>query len=249
LSPTLQVRAQGARRPKTALESQDAYTRRALHGENPVATDWGTDGSGREAQVDARDLGPLLEEFRPRLRRMVALRLDPRLRSRIDCSDVLQEAFVDATRRLREYHSEKMSFFLWVRLLTDQKVKELQRRHLGAQKRDVRREQVARPDPDASTICLVRAIVDQRESPSQQVSRKEQEERLRAVLEKMKPIDREILLLRHFERLSMPECAQVLELSLSGAKQRHGKAAVRLRRALGEHGAGLPPGVGDGAEL
>lgn len=190
------------------------------------------DGADQEPPVDARNLGALLEGFRPRLKRMVALRLDPRLQRRVDCSDVLQEAFVDVTRRFGEYRREKMAFFVWVRLITEQKVNELQRRHLGAQKRDVRREVGERRTPDASTVCLARAIADQGESPSQIMSREEQEKRLREVLERMKPEDREILLLRHFEQLSNAECAQVLGLTAKAAATRHLRAAKRLRATL-----------------
>ena len=104
--------------------------------------DLGTDPTGdcREPSVEAHQLGGLLEGYRARLRRMVSLRLDPRLRRRVDSSDVIQEAFVDVTRRLEEYRSTpKMPFYLWVRLLTAQKLMEFHRRHLGAQRRDVRR--------------------------------------------------------------------------------------------------------------
>ena len=54
-------------------------------------------------------------------------------------------------------------------------------------------------------------------------------------LEDMKPIDREILMLRYFERLSMKECGQVLGLSLSGAKVRHLNATERLHQVLSAH--------------
>ena len=197
--------------------------------------DLGSDTSGdrREPSVEAHQLGGLLEGYRPRLRRMVSLRLDPRLRRRVDSSDVIQEAFVDVTRRLEEYRSTpKMPFYLWVRLLTAQKLMEFHRRHLGAERRDVRREVAARSHYEASSVSLARAIVDQGTSPLGALLREELEQRLRDALEKMKEIDREILMLRHFERLSNEECAQVLGLSLSGAKLRHLRATKRLREIL-----------------
>ena len=194
-----------------------------------------TSGDGRERSVDGRRLGAVLEDYRGRLRHMISLRLDPRLRRRFDSSDVIQEAFVDVTRRFEEYRaSPKMSFFLWVRLLTTQKLMEFHRRHLGAEMRDVRREVAARSYPEASSISLARAIVDQGSSPSQALVRKEREERLREALEKVKEVDREILMLRHFERLSNDECAEILGLSSSGTYVRHWRAAKRLREILCE---------------
>src|SRR5262249_21223659 len=86
------------------------------------------------AEGRAQSLGALLERHRKRLRRMVALRLDRRLQGRLDASDVIQEAFLEASARLPEYAQQPaLPFFLWLRLLTGQKMVELHRHHLGAQ--------------------------------------------------------------------------------------------------------------------
>src|SRR5436305_7626476 len=93
------------------------------------------------AQGDAREWGLLLERHRERLRRMVALRLDRRLQGRLDASDVIQEAFLEAATRLPDYvRQPTMPFFLWLRFLTGQKMLELHRHHLGTQMRDAGRE-------------------------------------------------------------------------------------------------------------
>lgn len=187
-------------------------------------------------------LGSLLESFRPRLQRMVSLRLDPRVRRRMDSSDILQEAFVEVTRRLGEYETDAgLSFFVWVRLVTGQKLVDLHRQHLGAEKRDVRREVFPAAPMPASSISLARAISDHSPTPSQQLVREEQQERLRAALDGMKESDREILMLRHFEHLSNEECAEVLGVTPSGAKLRHMRAAKRLREVLREY-----PDLADG---
>src|SRR5215470_12303922 len=93
------------------------------------------------AAGDRERWGSLLDRHRDRLRRMVALRLDRRLQGRVDASDVIQEAFLEASTRLPEYvQRPAMPFFLWLRFLTGQKMQELHRRHLGAQMRDAGRE-------------------------------------------------------------------------------------------------------------
>src|SRR5262245_51321752 len=87
--------------------------------------------------LDRKRLGELLAACRPRLLRMLELRMDPQLRARVDASDVLQEAFLEVTRRACEYREDPARpFFVWARYLTAQKLVELQRRHLGAQRRD-----------------------------------------------------------------------------------------------------------------
>jgi len=85
--------------------------------------------------------GSLLARHRDRIRRMVALRMDRRLQGRIDPSDVIQDASLEASHRFSEYlQNPTMPFFLWLRFLTGQKLMELHRTHLKAQVRDVGRE-------------------------------------------------------------------------------------------------------------
>src|SRR5262245_19900455 len=95
----------------------------------------------RAARGDRQILGQLLERDRERLRRMVALRLDRRLYGRLDPSDVIKEAQLEAAERLADYlRNPTMSFFLWLRLITVQRLLALHRRHLGAQLRDAAQE-------------------------------------------------------------------------------------------------------------
>src|SRR5438477_13021967 len=78
----------------------------------------------------------LLEAHRARLRRMVALRLDRRLQGRIDPSDVIQEAFLDAAAGLPQFiERAEMPFFLWLRWLAGMKLNAIHRKHLGCQVR------------------------------------------------------------------------------------------------------------------
>ena len=54
----------------------------------------------RAAEGDEDALAELLGMHRERLRRMIAIRLDRRLYGRVDASDIVQEAVVEAARRL-----------------------------------------------------------------------------------------------------------------------------------------------------
>jgi RNA polymerase sigma-70 factor (ECF subfamily) len=55
---------------------------------------------------------------------------------------------------------------------------------------------------------------------------------LRAVLERLDPIDREVLALRHFEELSNHEVAEVLGIQTAAASKRYIRAIERLKQAL-----------------
>ena len=186
-------------------------------------------------EVDGRPFGELLAEFRPGLRRMVTFRLDPRLSPRIDASDVIQETFVEVARRIENYRaSAEMPFFLWVRQIAHQKVIDLHRKHMGASKRDVRRE--GGSSGLSSSVSLAHALTRDGSTPSRLAVRAEQAEHLRDALEGMREIDREILLLRHFEALSIEHCSQLLGISISATKMRQLRALEHLGEILREHG-------------
>jgi len=198
-------------------------------------------------QGTGSDLGPLLERHRKRLRRMVALRLDPRLQGRIDASDVIQDAFLEVSLRFAEYQSQPtMPFFLWLRFLTAQKLLELRRHHLGAQMRDAGREiSLFRGSlPAASSAALAAQLVGCGTGPSEAAIRAERKNRLQEALNTMDPLDREVLALRHFEQLNNAEAAQVLELQESAASKRYIRALKKLKVILagltGHHGERAP---------
>src|SRR5262245_11263712 len=93
----------------------------------------------RAGHADA--VAGLLDRHRPYLHRVIDLRLDARVRGRVDPSDVVQETQLEATRRLDEYLTRQpMPFRLWLRKLACDNLVEARRRHLGAARRSVERE-------------------------------------------------------------------------------------------------------------
>lgn len=195
---------------------------------------------GRAATGDREAVGALLDAYRPRLRRMVGLRLDPRAKGRFDTSDVLQEAFIEASQRLDRYldepKAERMPFFLWVRFLVGQKLLQFHRTHLGAMARAADQEvQLAQPSgPEASTYSVASVWLAQSGTPSQAASADEEHARVREALDSMNEIDREVLVLRHFEQLSNVDVARVLGLSPQAASARYVRALTRIQAIVGE---------------
>src|SRR5262245_56172611 len=174
----------------------------------------------RTAEGDQAGWGALLERHRSRLRRMVALRLDPRLQGRIDPSDVIQDAYLEASTRLGEYLREPaMPFFLWLRFLAGQKLVTLHRHHFGVQMRDVGREVSLYRGrlPATSSAALAAQLLGEDTRPSEAAIRAELKVRLQEALNSMDPLDREVLALRHFEQLSRAEAARVLGIQESAA--------------------------------
>jgi RNA polymerase sigma-70 factor, ECF subfamily len=166
---------------------------------------------------------------------MVQARLDHRLRGRIDPDDILQEAYLDATRRLGHFANEPtMSFFLWLRLIVGQTLVDTHRRHLDAQMRDAGRDvSIARgANPGASSASMAGYLVAHLTSPSQAAMRTEMEFQLGQAIDSLDPIDREVLVLRHFEELTNGEVAEVLGLQVKAASIRYVRAVARLKTIL-----------------
>ncbi len=196
----------------------------------------------RAAQGDQAAWGALLVRSRDRLRRMVALRLDRRLQGRIDPSDIIQEAYIDASARLAEYARQPdMPFFLWLRFLTGQRLLRVHRQHLGAEMRDVGREVSLYRGalPAATSAALAAQLLGRDTRPSEAAVRAERSIRLQEALNSMDPIDREVLALRHFEQLSNGEAARVLGLQEPAAAKRYVRALKRLRLILDARPGGL----------
>jgi RNA polymerase sigma-70 factor (ECF subfamily) len=187
------------------------------------------------AQGDQAALGQLLELHRPKLRNMIALRLDRRLHARLDPSDVLQETLAEATQRLAEYaRLRPMPFYPWLRQLAWERLVQLHRRHVRAGKRSVRREQADSPLSDESVLRLVDRLVSRGSSPSARLHRSEQRRRVQTILEQLAPSDREVLVLRYLEHLCTQEIAAILGLTPAGVKTRQLRALQRLRDLLGD---------------
>jgi RNA polymerase sigma-70 factor (ECF subfamily) len=184
---------------------------------------------------DQHALAELFARFSPSLRRMVSWRMDRRLSSRIDPSDVLQEVYIDATQRIDAYLDKpEMPFSLWLRLLTGRRLLELHRQHLGARMRDASLELSLDQGrwPPASPDCLAAHLTGQLTSPSQAAIRAERDTRLLEALNGMDPLDREVLVLRHFDELSNNEVAELFGLQKAAASHRYVRALERLREIL-----------------
>jgi RNA polymerase sigma-70 factor (ECF subfamily) len=191
---------------------------------------------------DLHALGALLAGHRERLRRMVQMRLDVRLRARVDPSDVIQDAFVEVSKRVDEFRRQRnMPLFIWLRLLVGERLIVLHRQHLGAQMRDVRRQVSLYHHalPEASTAAIAAHLLGQHTSPTEAAVRAERALRLQEALNTIDPMDREVLTLRHFEQLTRAETAQVLSIEESAAGKRYVRALKRLKEIL----AGFPGGV------
>jgi RNA polymerase sigma-70 factor (ECF subfamily) len=190
---------------------------------------------------DATARNQLLERHREALRRMIALRMDPRLAPRVDASDIVQDVLVEANRRLSDYLAKAgMPFHLWLRHLAKDRMIDAHRMHRGAARRSLDREQALdRPANDEHSAFDLAAMIRDRDlTPAAAATHHELEQRFQAAVEQLEDTDREVILMRHFEQLSNGEVAQALELSDAAAGMRYLRAMRRLRELLQEPSSG-----------
>jgi RNA polymerase sigma-70 factor (ECF subfamily) len=198
----------------------------------------GMDDLGRRLRGgDAQALAELFSRSRERLWRVIEFRLAEPLRGRLGPEDVLQEAFLAANQRLGHYASSPAtSPFIWLRMIVNQTLVDLHRQHLGARKRDAARDVAldGQPYGQATSASVAIQLIGAFTSPSGAAARADLFGLVQAALERMDPIDREVLALRHFEELTNSEVAEALGIEQKAASIRYIRALRRLKEILAQ---------------
>jgi RNA polymerase sigma-70 factor (ECF subfamily) len=187
----------------------------------------------RAANGDEAARQQLLGFYRPNLRRIVAGQLDKRLAARVDPSDIVQEIMLDADRKLVKFLQQPtVPLLVWLRKIASERVIDTHRRHLGSQRRSVIRERRESPLWDGSAPDLMEMIANSMTTPSGELMREEQSERVRAAVDRLPARYREVLVMRHFDQMEPDEIAQVLGISPGAVRARILRALLRLRETL-----------------
>jgi RNA polymerase sigma-70 factor (ECF subfamily) len=191
----------------------------------------------RAVAGDGAAIEELFARHRSQLTRMIAVRLDPRLKGRLDPSDIVQDVLVEASQKMAiELKNNPVEFYPWLRGLAWDRLCRLHRHHVTTRKRSVAREEPFTPADvdDESVLKLAECIAATGGGPGSQVMHDELRRRVREALTRLPPKDREIIVLRFLEQLSTKDAADVLGISLTAAKSRQLRAVARLQDILGD---------------
>jgi len=183
---------------------------------------------------DDRAINQLLDTHRDAVRRMIDLRMDQVIKRRVDASDVVQEVMIEASRRLKDYlENPVMPFHLWLRQMAKDRLIDAYRRHRGAARRSMDREQpLVTAAGDESSMDLMGQLRDAQLTPAAAATWQELQSRFREACEQLESLDQEVIFLRHFEHLSNGEAATVMQLSPQAASMRYLRAMRRLREFM-----------------
>lgn len=177
-------------------------------------------------------LAEVWQEHRERITHLLATRVPPALLRRMGVEDLVQEAYLACGRRLDFLQTrEDVPVYVKLRRVALQALADMERKHLGAGKRDAMKEaDMAADDSDAMDAWA--QFADSISSPRTHLERLERQAYTRRVLASLPAVDREILELRHFEELSNAECAAVLNITQKTASIRYVRALKRFRDLL-----------------
>jgi RNA polymerase sigma-70 factor, ECF subfamily len=179
--------------------------------------------------------GQLLESYRSYLTLLARVQLGRRLQGKVDPSDLVQEAFLEAHRDFQQFRGQTEAELLgWLRRVLATSLADQVRRHRGTQRRDPRLERQLAAALDRSSQALERGLAGSASSPSARAERREGARRLAEALECLPADYRDVLLLRHFQGLTFPEIARRLDKTLDGVKNVWLRGLARLRRTLEE---------------
>jgi RNA polymerase sigma-70 factor (ECF subfamily) len=175
-----------------------------------------------------------MQRCRSELRTFVHSHFDPRLRARIDPSDIVQETQLDVARRIDDFLAQRpMPFHLWLRKKAIDRLRNASRDHLKRARRSITREDAF---PDQSSLLVAKPFLGRGSSPSQRAQAKEMAERVSRAVAQLASVDREILLLRHADDLPFEEIGCLLDIEPMTARKRFGRALIRLQKVLRAEG-------------
>ncbi|MFO1065119.1 MAG: sigma-70 family RNA polymerase sigma factor [Pirellulales bacterium] len=196
-----------------------------------------------EALQGNRDsLGRLLEDYRAYLTVLAQRYLDPRLRGRLDPSDVVQVTFLEAQRDLPSFRGRQIEELLgWLRHILRNNVSSAHQNHLFTQKRSAGRERSNTPNDSGPAITDM--VPSETTSPSQRVMRDEAAVYLASCLLELPETQREALRLRYVEGRSLKEISAEMsksEMAVAGLLKR-GLQTLRERMITDSSSGLLPP--------
>jgi RNA polymerase sigma-70 factor (ECF subfamily) len=190
-------------------------------------------GAALAGNISAR--GRLLEMYRDYLKLLARLQLDRRLQSKLDASDIVQEAFLQAHRVFDQFQGgTEVELTAWLRQILASKLADQMRRYYGSRQRNVRLERELARDIDQSSSALNGELRAAQSSTSRQAERREQAVILAAALEQLPAAYREVIILHQLEDLPFPETARRMGRSVDSVKNLWLRALPRLRRLLGD---------------
>lgn len=175
-----------------------------------------------------------IDRFRSYLLLLAQMKLDRKLRGKLDASDIVQQTMLEAHQAVASFRGEDSAEqAAWLRQILARNLANAVR-DLTRAKRDVRKEQALQADLDNSALQLEAWLAAQQSTPSQNLERHERAIQLAEALTQLPDTQRDVVVLRHFEGLPIAEIAQQLECTTAAVAGLLQRGLKNLRKSLGE---------------
>lgn len=173
-----------------------------------------------------------LERYRDYLRLLARLQLDPRLRGKLDPSDIVQQTLLQAHQMRDQFRgTTEAEQAAWLRQILVRTMTNAAR-DLGRLKRDVGRERSLEAAIEDSSARLEVWLAAEQSSPSECAEKNERLLRLAEALEQLPEAQREAVVLHHLRGLSLAEMAGQLDRSEGAVAGLLHRGIKRLRELL-----------------
>ena len=184
-----------------------------------------------QQSTDRSAFNDVLLRYRDRLKRMVTMRLNPRLQGRIDASDVVQQTLMDAWKGQEGFrgttHGERMA---WLRVILTRVILRADRDLLKTEKRGEGREKTLQSAIDQTSVRIEQMAIGNERDPVSVAVRAEQTLKLAAAMEQLPDDYRRVLQLRHIDGRSHAEIAKEIGRTSAATRMLWVRALEALKK-------------------
>ncbi|NQV33988.1 MAG: sigma-70 family RNA polymerase sigma factor [Phycisphaeraceae bacterium] len=184
---------------------------------------------------DESALNQLCSVYGERVRRIIRLRIDQKLRPKLDSVDVVQDAFILALGGLKDFtYRNEGDFLRWLTRIAENRFRDILD-NFYADKRDLHKEMPFRKGGRSTEGGFVGAAEPIRTTtPSVIMRKKEALDRLEKALDQLKPEYKEVVVLKRIEGLSHAEIAERLGKNAGAVRMLLARAMAALTLAYGK---------------
>lgn len=173
-----------------------------------------------------------LDHFRSYLLLLARIRLDRKLRAKLDASDIVQQTMLEAHQAIATFRGEDQAAqAAWLRQILARNLANAVR-DMTREKRDVTRERSIHAGLDESSSKLAGWLQAHQSSPSEHIQRQERALLLARALSNLPEQQREAVILRHFHECSLAEIADELSTTTAAVTGLLHRGLKNLRAAI-----------------
>lgn len=180
--------------------------------------------------------GTELERYRPLLKFLARVQLPPKLRRKVDESDIVQQTMLQAHRAHDQFRGETPEQLqAWLRQILARNLAHVAR-DFSRDKRDIAREQSIGASLQQSSIRLGTWLAAEQSSPSQRAQKHEWALQLACAMEQLVDDQRDAIILHYWQSYTLAETAAAMDKTQPAVAGLLHRGLKKLRGILADDG-------------